>query len=62
MDVPEFVPYLQLMDTLFTVIGVATFLFMVGSAYPEVNGVTRKVPVKPNRPSEHSPYFGPRPL
>ena len=62
MDVAEFVQYLQLMDTLITAIGVATFLFMVGSAYPEVNGVESKVPVKPNRPSEHDASFGPRPL
>ena len=56
MDAPDCVSYLQLVDTVFTAIGIATFLFMAGSAYPEVNGVRRKVPPKPSRLSEHRAY------
>jgi hypothetical protein len=56
MDVPDFISYLQLVDTVFTAIGIATFLFMAGSACPEVNGVRRKVPPNPNRLSEHRAY------
>jgi hypothetical protein len=53
MDAPDWVSYLQLVDTVFTAIGIATFLFMAGSAYPEVNGVRCKVPPKPSRLREH---------
>jgi hypothetical protein len=56
MDVPDFVSYLQLVGTVFTTIGIATFLFMAGSAYPEVNGERREVPPKPGRLSEHRAY------
>jgi len=56
MDAPDCVSYLQLVDTVFTAIGIATFLFMAGSAYPEVHGVRRKVPPKPSRLSEHRAY------
>jgi hypothetical protein len=56
MDAPDCVSYLQLVDTVFTAIGIATFLFMAGSAYPEVNGVRREVPPKPSRLSEHRAY------
>jgi hypothetical protein len=53
MDVPDCISYLQLVDTVFSAIGIATFLFVAGSAYPEVNGVRREVPPKPSRLGEH---------
>ena len=53
MDVPEFISYLQLVDTVFTAIGIATFLFMAGSAYPEVNGVRCEVAPRSSQLSEH---------
>jgi hypothetical protein len=56
MDVPDFISYLQLIDTVFTATGIATFLFMAGSACPQVNGVRREAPPKPSRLSEHRAY------